>query len=157
MRKVSSVSDAAASLRDAAPHGAVCEGRGSLPTVRVFHRHACTTAHWGWEARSAAACTPGQWRLMVLRTFLRARRQRVPPTEAMASAAAEPSLGQRALLGVGRVQWAGERKQYLRAKLQAKPRHERVIQQAEFVSEQRTISTCRAKASPTLLLTRTRV
>ena len=42
---------------------------------------------------------------MVLRTFLRARRQRVPPTEAMASAAAEPSLGQRALLGVGRVQW----------------------------------------------------
>ena len=35
----SSVSDPAASERDAAPYGAV-GGRGSLPRVGVFHRHA---------------------------------------------------------------------------------------------------------------------
>ena len=34
-----------------------------------------------------------------------------------------------------RCKGACERKQYLRGKLEAKPRHERVIQQAEFVSE----------------------
>jgi hypothetical protein len=45
------------------------------------------------------------------------------------------------LVSVPYLEWcecrgAGEREQYLRGKLEAKPRHERVIQQAEFVSEQ---------------------
>ena len=41
-RTDSSVSVPAASERDAAPYGAVGGGRGSLPDIRVLHRHAHT-------------------------------------------------------------------------------------------------------------------
>jgi len=44
VRTDESVSDPAASERDSVPIGAVSGGRGSLPKVGVFHRHACARA-----------------------------------------------------------------------------------------------------------------
>jgi hypothetical protein len=116
VRKGSSVSDRAASKRDTAP-GAVGGGRGTLPKVRILHRHDHDSGRGMGGERSSST---GTW-AVEFDGPLHFLKRRAPTGHTLLKRRHLELLGH-ALVTVPNWEWegckgAGGREQYLRGKL----------------------------------------